>query len=257
MSVLYGPYSISFHSEGNPNSPSSILSKYIGYPVHLAYKGPTRRMVKATKTHPDLPRTTSAKFQDGYPFLVTSVESLLEVQDVVQDLVKDKNNGLNSEWKSKDVVMERSIHSVDITVRNLKKKCVTRFRPNIVLKGSGKPFIEDEYQDLGIENHQFSLVSKCARCMVGVMHLTSPLLRNCQFPNIDPSTGVMDKSVPSAVSLLVFHLKYVTRIYIQALTKFRKSLDPDQKSAVLFGCNATTFASGVLRVGDTVYALDG
>jgi hypothetical protein len=64
-------------------------------------------MVDATPSHPDLPKTTSAKFQDGYPFLVASVESLVAVQNVVHELAKDESHKLNEEWKSKSLEMER------------------------------------------------------------------------------------------------------------------------------------------------------
>lgn len=64
-------------------------------------------MVDATPSHPDLPKTTSAMFQDGYPFLIASVESLLAVQSVVQDLAKSDDSALSEEWKAKGLEMER------------------------------------------------------------------------------------------------------------------------------------------------------
>jgi hypothetical protein len=104
---LGAPFSVRFHTTNDFRSPSSILSKFLGYPVHLVYKGPTPRMVDATPSHPNLPKTTSAKFQDGYPFLIASVESLLSVRDVVQELAKDKGSSIGEEWKGKDLEMER------------------------------------------------------------------------------------------------------------------------------------------------------
>ena len=52
-----------------------------------------------------------------------------------------------------------------------------RFRPNIVFKGSGVPFAEDMWrrvvihpsgpsEDVSEELRTFTLVSKCARCLV-------------------------------------------------------------------------------------------
>jgi len=202
--AISGPSTVTFYPEDDRNSASSILSKYMGYPVHLVYKGPTPRMVEATSSHPELPKTTSARFQDGYPFLVASVESLHAVQDVVQNLAKEVGSQLTEDWKSKPLEM-------------------ARFRPNIVFRSLGKAFVEDEVEDLVIDRHHFTLVSRCARCML---------------PNIDPSTGVMDKVVPST-----------------ALAKFRKDLDPHQKNGVLFGCNGITLGSGVLQLGDSVYAV--
>lgn len=202
---ILGPITMTFHSESDANSASSVLSKFFGFPVYLLFKGPSRRMVDATPSHPHLPKTTSAKFQDGYPFLVASVESLVAVEDVIHELANDETNKLGDEWKSRALEMER-------------------FRPNIVFRDSGKPFVEDDHQNLALGKYQFSLVSRCARCML---------------PNIDPSTGVMDKVTPST-----------------ALAKTRKGLDAKQKEAVFFGCNAITMGSGVLRVGNQVYALD-
>lgn len=51
-----------------------------------------------------------------------------------------------------------------------------RFRPNIVLKGSGVPFAEDMWRQIVLrpvvppegpdESRLFTLVSKCTRCLV-------------------------------------------------------------------------------------------
>lgn len=104
---ISGPYTMTFHSESDANSASSVLTKFFGYPVYLLFKGPSRRMVDATPSHPHLPKTTSAKFQDGYPFLVASVESLVAVEDVVHELAEDETNKLGDEWKSRSLEMER------------------------------------------------------------------------------------------------------------------------------------------------------
>lgn len=67
-------------------------------------------MVAATTSHPYLPNTTSTNFQDGYPFLVTSVESLEAVQETISILASDEGNGLQvPEWRMKKVTMERRV----------------------------------------------------------------------------------------------------------------------------------------------------
>ena len=63
-------------------TPSTILSQYFGKPVHLVMKGPKRRVCPPTHAFPDL--EASSVFQDVYPFLVASEESLAEVGRVVR-----------------------------------------------------------------------------------------------------------------------------------------------------------------------------
>jgi hypothetical protein len=66
-------------------SPSEILSKYLEKAVHLVQKGPERRPVEPTLSFPNL--TASAIFQDGFPLLVASEESLQRIGDLINEFV--------------------------------------------------------------------------------------------------------------------------------------------------------------------------
>ncbi|KAI8980592.1 hypothetical protein BD414DRAFT_101261 [Trametes punicea] len=216
-STLDGP------SSGS-RTPSEILSAYFGRAVHLVMKGPRARECPPTHAFPDLRET--AKFQDGYPFLIVSEESLGEVRRVVSAFAQDESaeariGGIDRErWKDGGVEIER-------------------FRPNIVLKGSGVPFAEDMWRRIRLhpvdivdggtsdapeESRTFTLVSKCARCLL---------------PNVDTTTGARDAAVPYKV-----------------LLKFRRNKDPARMSKPCFGCNAVVGREGVVRVGDRVEVLE-
>ncbi|TFK80892.1 hypothetical protein K466DRAFT_503094 [Polyporus arcularius HHB13444] len=217
--TMFGTYVVQGYvcpsSEPGTRSPSEILSDYFGRAVHLVMKGPRVRPCPPTWAFPDL--EASAVFQDGYPFLVASEESLQEVRRVVSQFAQDETpagriGGIDRErWRDGGVNIER-------------------FRPNIVFKGSGVPFAEDMWRQIVIrpvkptegsdETRTFSLVSKCTRCLL---------------PNVDPTTGVRDAAVPYKV-----------------LMKFRTGRDPARKSKACFGCNAVVGGEGVVRVGDRI-----
>ncbi|KAF9469581.1 hypothetical protein BDZ94DRAFT_1242756 [Collybia nuda] len=155
---LPGP---SLGSEGE--TPSSILSTYFGKPVHLIYKGPRIRPIQATVEFPELKAT--AVYQDGYPLLVLSEESMGDVNREIKDRVGTQ--GISEAWKEDSVA-------------------IRRFRPNIIFSGGG-PFAEDEWKEIAIGSSDappISLVSKCARCLL---------------PNVSPDTGEADKAVPYKV----------------------------------------------------------
>ncbi|KAJ3985723.1 hypothetical protein F5890DRAFT_1408843 [Lentinula detonsa] len=152
-------------------SPSTILSEYFGRPVHLTVKGNKPRPCDPTDSFPGLKAT--ALYQDGYPLLVLSEESI----DVLHEEIRSRvgMQGIADEWSSQEFVIER-------------------FRPNIVLRGGG-PFAEDNFEEINIgsdddtemigeEQPGILLVSKCVRCLL---------------PNVCPETGVRDKAVPYKV----------------------------------------------------------
>ncbi|KIK91112.1 hypothetical protein PAXRUDRAFT_150234, partial [Paxillus rubicundulus Ve08.2h10] len=153
-------------------SPSAVLSKYFGYPVHLVVKGPRIRICPPTLRFPKL--DAPSYFQDGFPLLLVSEESVEAVQERIRDMVGIQ--GVGEKWEKEELMVER-------------------FRPNIVFKGARAPFAEDVITELSIDSHQqardgagpiIHLVSKCARCLL---------------PNIDPGTGVRDAAVPHKVML--------------------------------------------------------
>jgi uncharacterized protein YcbX len=70
-------------------------------------------------------------YADGFPFLLISEESL-----------------------------------EDLNSRMAEPLPMNRFRPNIVIKGSGVPFIEDRIRQIKIGEIVFSIVKPCARCKI-------------------------------------------------------------------------------------------
>jgi len=94
-------------------SPSEVLSKYFGRPVHLVVKGPKRRACGPTQTFPDL--DASAVYQDGFPLLVTSDESLERVGDEINrwaggGVGGESIWGIDDLWKTGRVPIERCVH---------------------------------------------------------------------------------------------------------------------------------------------------
>ncbi|KAG8796190.1 hypothetical protein FRC17_008023, partial [Serendipita sp. 399] len=102
--------------DGKGADPSASLSKYLEREVFLIFKGPNIRYVKPTSTFPNL--QAAAVFQDGYPLLIASEESLADVQHKIELSAQGVEgwsiNGVAGEWEGQ-IVMER-------------------FRPNIVIK---------------------------------------------------------------------------------------------------------------------------
>lgn len=91
-------------------SPSEVLSKYFSRPVHLVMKGPRRRECEATQTFPDL--NASVLFQDGFPLLVASDESLENVGDEINRWASGEVDGktiggINDLWKTSRLPIER------------------------------------------------------------------------------------------------------------------------------------------------------
>jgi hypothetical protein len=171
--ILFGAYDIDGYicgrsNQPNSESPSSILSKFLGRPVNLSYKGPRPRVCKPTQTFPALDATIS--YQDGYPLLFLSEESVAEVERQLRGYVGVQ--GVEERWREDNLVIER-------------------FRPNIILKGAG-PFGEDMWEEIvisspgdsGSDHANIGLVSKCTRCLL---------------PNVSPDTGERDKAVPYKV----------------------------------------------------------
>lgn len=94
-------------SPGLPD-PNLVLSKYFGQLVHLIMKGPKRRACDPTLSFPDL--NTSAVYQDGFPLLVASEESLEHVRKVINNYARQGVIGsMDSSWETGQIEMERSV----------------------------------------------------------------------------------------------------------------------------------------------------
>ncbi|KAF9469583.1 MOSC N-terminal beta barrel domain-containing protein [Collybia nuda] len=148
---------------GPADTPSTVLSKYFGKSVHLIYKGPRARPIDTTPDFPNLKAT--AWFQDMYPMMVLSEESMADVNQETKGRVGMQ--GITESWKEDNVV-------------------IRRFRPNVIFSGGGS-FAEDNWETIRIGSKgapNITLVSKCARCLL---------------PNVSPDTGEADKAVPYKV----------------------------------------------------------
>ncbi|ELU41145.1 importin-9 [Rhizoctonia solani AG-1 IA] len=207
-------YVVESYPPDSTSSPSALFSSYLGREVLLVLKGPTYRPVIPTLTHPDL--DVGVRFQDGFPLLVATTESLVAVQEKIRLSAAGtegwKVGGITPQWQTDELVMER-------------------FRPNIVVSGSPAPFDEDYWGDVqigrdGSEGTVISLVK------------FSNSLSWAQLPNIDTTTGVRDNAVPFKV-----------------ISKFRQ-VEPTKGVTACFGMNAVVQNPGVLKVGNSVRVLN-
>src|SRR5690606_32053143 len=103
-----------------------------------------------------------------------------------------------------------------LAVRSKAALPMSRFRPNVVVSGSGQPWAEDSWRQIVAGGVPFDVAKPCARCV-----LTS----------VDPATG----SVPDGHEPLA------------TLATFRKA-----DGGVMFGQNVIHRALGTLHVGDGV-----
>lgn len=105
---------------GAPDVPSLMLSKYLGRDVRLVYKGPRPRPCERTFDFPKLDAT--AVYQDGYPLLLASVESLMDVREKVREFVGKGTCGTERErWKDGEVEMERCVRCDEINLETMQR----------------------------------------------------------------------------------------------------------------------------------------
>jgi uncharacterized protein len=77
----------------------------MGKEVHLVYKGPKPRVIDTTVRFPELKAT--AKYQDMYPLLVLSEESISPINEELRKHVGTQ--GIKDTWKTDSVVIERYV----------------------------------------------------------------------------------------------------------------------------------------------------
>jgi hypothetical protein len=90
------------HPINGSTTPSDIMSKYIGKPVHLIYKGPTPRAAEPTHEFPDL--KAFSNYQDLYPIMMLSEENLAAVEEKARPLVGMQ--GVSEKWKDATLKIE-------------------------------------------------------------------------------------------------------------------------------------------------------
>ncbi|SPO20943.1 uncharacterized protein UTRI_00420 [Ustilago trichophora] len=183
-------------------SPSEWISEFLGYPVHILhfdttssvarkafpiFKPPTDATSWSVRDRTELHRSRGIEFQDEYPLLVASHESLLYVRSQLSSALSSSDN---------DGRGGRAIAGLDSTKwSDANALSMARFRPNIVFKGTGPAFSEDSWERIWIlprsnetekDNTEgakamLQLVARCQRCL-----LTA----------VDPITAEKDPSVP-------------------------------------------------------------
>lgn len=198
-------------------SPSDTISKYLERPALFIVKGPSPRMAQPTPSAPNL--EAAFQFQDGYPLMVLSMETIQDVSERVLQAVRNEEGwavaGIDlDKWGSGGVNQEEW-------------KLVERFRPNIVFSGAKEPFDEDSWEEISVHDSESDqskgrivLVSRCTRCLL---------------PNVDPSSGIADKAVPFKI-----------------ISKYRR-VDIRDKYSPCVGVNAVSLLESFpISVGDTV-----
>jgi len=89
--------------DGIDNKPSRALSKYLEREVLLVVKGQKARPCLTTLEFPSLKAT--AMYQDGYPLLIASEESLVSVQERMR--LEVGKQYVSDRWAEDELVMER------------------------------------------------------------------------------------------------------------------------------------------------------
>lgn len=179
-----------------------LLSKYFGKSVRLVRKGPSAR--PSGPTDPSGPKEwteATVRYQDFYPCLVASVQSLRHVQETLTASVYPN---MSTDQGVQAFKVPKSVNKEYWTPEELSALPITRFRPNIIVDSLASteqklvPWEEDgwvsaELFDSSASNTPMGkeaegkgragiyLLERCARCMV---------------PNIDPDTGVRDSFLP-------------------------------------------------------------
>ncbi|KAJ1032509.1 hypothetical protein NDA16_000532 [Ustilago loliicola] len=188
------------------------LSAYFGKGVRLVRKGPSARQSGPTDPDGKVEWTDAVlRYQDFYPCLVASAESLRDVQRTLTASVYPQLSGsTGAEEQRREVKVPASVNREYWTPEELSSLPITRFRPNIIVDNAPSsssspnakltPWEEDAWTAAEIFDPSsvaprgaeaegkgragIYMLAKCARCMV---------------PNIDPETGVRDNILPYRV----------------------------------------------------------
>ncbi|CDW99805.1 hypothetical protein [Sporisorium scitamineum] len=179
-------------------SPSEWISEFLGYPALLihfdttsttardafpVFKPPTDAQTWSNGDLDELHRKRGIEFQDEYPLLVASQESLEFVRSQLSAALTSADGG--------DGRGGRPITGIDPHKwSDPTALSIARFRPNIVVKGNDMPsFSEDSWERIWI------LPSPAARQSKAILQLVARCQR-CLLTAVDPITAEKDPSVP-------------------------------------------------------------
>ncbi|SGY77110.1 BQ5605_C005g03558 [Microbotryum silenes-dioicae] len=201
------------YSVGTPEL-NAALSGFMGKPVLLVRKGDEPRLTAGgeivetlSEVKMDYEGGSTIKWSDQFPVLLVSEASR---RDVEKHVLKQGYGKENQRWS------ERGIQEQPLEI--------LRWRGNVIVDGADA-WEEDGWNEIRFEGREQSetmnVATRCARCML---------------PNVDPETGVRDKSVPD-----------------KPLRLFREGIWPIFAQKTFFGVNLVPrTARGTLRVGDQV-----
>ncbi|KAJ7686183.1 hypothetical protein B0H17DRAFT_1204396 [Mycena rosella] len=203
-------------------TPSEILSAYVGRPVLLVMKTPTPR--RLTEPMPiDHARLAYAdgptmRYPDSTPFLLVSDASLEDAEAKVWAMARG-----TFEKTVAGCAPDDAAPPTNAWVRaDAKRLLMERFRPNVVMSGVEEAFGEDDWQEISTaDHHNFVLPARCPRCML---------------PNVDTENGKRDPQMPN-----------------NAMMQYRK-VDSREPSKYCFGMYMIPVEdSGVLSIGDQIF----
>jgi len=158
-----------------------------------------------------------AAFSDGYPMLLASTRSFEEVRTKFEELnAIRKKEEANKEKKEEDEKGKK--YDLNFV------PSIVRFRPNIIISGDLKPWVEDRWKHISIEGRvNLKTAKHCDRCTV---------------PDIEHTAGVRDPGL----------------LMTKTLRTFRSSeILGGSPNSVFFGVNVIHDLASVgqtLRIGD-------
>ncbi|SCV69443.1 BQ2448_2463 [Microbotryum intermedium] len=225
---------------------NAALSGFMGKPVLLVRKGDEPRLTAGGtivetlgEIKMDYEGGSTIKWSDQFPILLVSESSR---RDVERHVLQEGYGNENTRW-SEEGIKEQPLE-------------ILRWRGNVIIDGADA-WEEDGWNEIRFEgkerNETMYVATRCARCMVSsaplpgheVCSRTDESLHHTilQLPNVDPETGVRDKSVPDKVAISC----------LQPLRPYREGIWPMYAQKTFFGVNLVPrTAHGTLRVGDQV-----
>lgn len=211
-------------------SPSEWLSSFLGYPVHLIQfdpQGPKRDAFPFYR-RPDLidekgsemdelRKPRGIEFQDEYPLLIASIESLHALQDQIRDavLASDETTDGRGGPRVGGKLFKAENWKEKVTSADPKTAApwlsMLRFRPNIVVSGGSDEQIEaweeDKWTMLEIDTvasassstpgSKASPATSPSSTKPLQLHLSAHCER-CLLTTVDPFTAERDVSIPLA-----------------------------------------------------------
>ncbi|KAJ7096610.1 hypothetical protein B0H15DRAFT_50766 [Mycena belliarum] len=202
-------------------TPSAILSAYVGRPVLLVMKTSAPRPLgeDVPFDHARLAYAggSTVRYPDFSPFLLVSDASLADAEAKVWAMARGTLRQTVEGCAPDDASPPTNAWASDTPKRLL----MERFRPNVVVGGIEEPFGEDDWQEITtVDRRKFYLPARCPRCM---------------FPNVDTENGMRDAQMPN-----------------NAMMQYRK-VDAMAPSKYCFGMYMVPAEdNGILSVGDTI-----